>query len=216
MFAGLIREALATLSMRRAVFHSEADLQHELAVQIARIDSTVEIRLERPVRLPGVRPINLDMMLWRDREQYALELKYVTARLEATIGGEEFLLKSQSAQDLRRYDVLKDIARIEQLLEAGVVSGGMSVTITNDRSLWQEAKRSATVDGSFRLHHGRTVTGSLRWADHAAAGTVRGRDAALEIAGSYTIDWVTYAEIDAPRNGEFRMLIVEVKWALHN
>lgn len=209
-FAGLIREALGALSARRPVFHSEADLQHELAVQITRIDPSVEIRLERPVRLPGVRPMNLDVMLRRGSEQYALELKYVTAKLEVTVGGEEFLLKSQSAQDLRRYDILKDIARIEQLVEAGVVPGGMSVTITNDRSLWQEASRIATVDEAFRLHHGRTITGSLRWAGHAAAGTIRGREAALDIAGSYTLDWVEYAKIKAPRNGDFRMLIAEV------
>lgn len=209
-FAELIREALGVLAARRPVFHSEADLQHELAIQIARIDPDVSLRLERPVRLPDAKPINLDVMLRRGDQQYALELKYVTARLAVEVGGEEFLLKSQSAQDLRRYDILKDIVRIEQLIAAGAVSGGMSITITNDRSLWQTASRVATVDEAFRLHHGRVVTGSLGWAAHAAPGTIRGRENALEIAGTYSLEWVEYSQIDVPRNGNFRMLIAEV------
>lgn len=209
-FASLIREALSVLSARRPLFHSEADLQHELALQIVRLDPDVEVRLERPIRLPGARPINLDVMLQRGEQQYALELKYVTAKLDVTVGSEEFLLKSQAAQDLRRYDILKDITRVEQLVEAGIVLGGMSVTITNDRSLWQETRRMETVDQAFRLHHGRTVTGNLNWAETAAAGTVRGREATLNLTGSYTLDWVEYSEIPAPRNGEFRMLIVEI------
>lgn len=209
-FAELIREALGALAARRPIFQSEADLQHELAIQIARVDPDVSLRLERPVRLPDTKPINLDVMLRRGDQQYALELKYVTAQLAVEVGGEEFLLKSQSAQDLRRYDILKDIARIEQLIAAGVVSGGMSVTITNDRSLWQTASRAATNDEAFRLHNGRVVTGSLGWADHAAPGTIRGREKALEITGAYSLEWAEYSQIDAPRNGDFRMLIAEV------
>src|SRR5699024_4864158 len=100
----------------------------------------------------------------RDGLQYAVELKYITAKLELTLGDEEFLLKAQSAQDLRRYDILRDILRVESLVEAGVVAAGMSVTITNDRTLWRESLREGTVDAAFRLHHGRMVTGHLAWA----------------------------------------------------
>lgn len=209
-FACLVREALTALSERRPVFHSEADLQHELARQIISIDPEVEMRLERPVRLSGARPIYLDAMLRRDGKQYALELKYITSKLDVTIDGEEFLLKAQSAQDLSRYDILKDITRIERLVEAEVVSGGMSVNISNERSLWQEAHRSGTLDEAFRLDHGRTITGSLGWGDGVGVGTARGREAALNIAGSYTLDWVKYSEIEAPKNGDFRMLIAEI------
>lgn len=212
-FAELIREALRVLALRRPVFHSEADLQHELATQIARLDPGMDIRLERPIRLPGIRPINLDMMLRRDGEQYAVELKYITAKLEATIVDEEFSLKSQAAQDLRRYDILKDIVRIEQLVHAGIVVGGMSVAITNDRSLWKESSRAATVDEAFRLHSGRIVAGSLTWGGHAAAGTIRGREAALEIAGTYTLEWTDYSQVEAARNRIFKTLIAEVAQA---
>lgn len=206
----LVRAGLFELARRRPIFHSEADFQHELATQLTRSDSSVEIRLERPVRPPGPRVINLDMLLRRNGQQYAVELKYITAKLEYTLGDEEFLLKAQSAQDLRRYDILKDILRVESLVETGVVGAGMSVTITNDRTLWRESLREGTVDEAFRLHHGRTVTGDLAWAGHAAAGTIRGRESALSLAGSYLLDWEDYSQLDEARNGEFRMLIVEV------
>ncbi|WP_336992624.1 hypothetical protein [Leucobacter sp. VD1] len=206
----LVRTGLFELAKRRPIFHSEADFQYELATQLTRLDSSVEIRLEWPVRVPGTRVINLDMLLRLNGLQYAVELKYITAKLDVTIGDEAFLLKSQAAQDLRRYDILKDILRVESLVETGVVGAGMSVTITNDRTLWRETLREGTVDEAFRLHHGRIVTGDLAWADHAAAGTIRGREAALSLASSYLLDWEDYSQLDAARNGEFRMLIVEV------
>ncbi|WP_111721375.1 hypothetical protein [Homoserinimonas sp. OAct 916] len=209
-FGTLIRTALAELAARRPVFHSEADFQHELAVQIARLDRGVELRLERPVRVPGARPINLDILLRRGGVQYALELKYITARLEVSVGGEEFMLRSQSAQDLRRYDILKDVMRIETLIEAGVVAGGMSITISNDRGMWSETRKIGPIDAAFRLHHGRTLTGSLTWGSHAAPGTVRGREAALVLGGTYALEWSVYSQVNAPRNGDFRMLIAEV------
>ncbi|MHA3723627.1 hypothetical protein ACXR2T_07095 [Leucobacter sp. HY1910] len=186
-------------------------MQHELAVEISRLDPFLEVRLERPVRIAGARPINLDMMLLRDGYRFAVELKYITAKLEETINGEEFLLRAQAAQDLRRYDILKDIGRIEMLCAHNIVESGMSVTITNDRTLWIESTRTGTVDELFRLHHGRTVTGELGWRDHASPGTIRGREATLTLSGAYLLNWLQYSAVDAPRNGDFRMLIAEVK-----
>lgn len=48
----------------------------------------------------------------------ALELKYLCQRIEHEIDGETFALKPQGAQDIRRYDVLKDVGRMEQFLAA--------------------------------------------------------------------------------------------------
>lgn len=209
-FATLIREAVGELAHRRRVFHSEADLQHELAMQITRMDPTVAIRLERPVRNPGHPPVNLDMMLRRGDEQYAVELKYPTARLEATVDGETFLLTAQSAQDTRRYDILKDIARLENIVQSGIAVGGTSLTITNDNSFSLQG-RSGTSDEAFRLHCGRTVSGELRWSERTGAGTMRDREAAINLSGSYLLEWADYSHIEVPKNGDFQMLVVEVE-----
>lgn len=211
-FSTVVRSALAQLAERRPVFHSEADMQHELAVELSRMDSELKIRLERPVRLPGYRVMNVDLLLHTDHASFALELKYPTAKLEAQLGTEEFLLKPQAAQDIRRYEILSDISRLEALCAAGIVCGGMSVTITNDRTLWSESRRTDTVDHLFRLHHGRRVEGSLTWATTASSGTTRGREAGINLRGTYDINWVDYSKIDgASRNAEFRMLIAEVR-----
>lgn len=206
----VVRSALAQLSARRPLFHSEADFQHELAVEITRIDPSIAVRLERPIRIAEQRTINLDMMLERDGRRFAVELKYITAKLEGTVGGEEFVLRAQSAQDLRRYDILKDVQRIETLRLHGIVEAGLSVTVTNDQTLWNPSSRMGTVDEMFRLHHGRIVSGELSWLSHVSPGTIRGREEALTLSGSYLLEWIQYSQVDVPRNGDFRMLIAEV------
>lgn len=211
LFSTVMQSALSQLAERRPIFHSEADMQHELAVELSRMDPDLKIRLERPVRLPDHRVMNVDILLQRRDASFALELKYPTAKLEVRLGTEDFLLRAQAAQDIRRYEILKDIARIETLCAAGVVRAGMSVTITNDRTLWTESRRTNTVDHLFRLHHGRRVQGSLAWATHAGPGTTRGRESKIELAGTYDINWIEYSRIEnVARNTEFRMLIAEV------
>lgn len=209
-FPDLVQAAINLLTCRRPVYHSEADFQFELAWEIARLDSSVEIRLERPLRLPGAPTINLDVLLLRDGEAFPLELKYITARLEVVVAGEQFVLKGQGAQDLRRYDVFRDVSRVETLLENGVARQGMSVTITNDRTMWSDAPAIGRVDEAYRLHPGREVTGELVWASHAAAGTIRGRETPIVLRGKHTLNWVPYSKVEAPKNGEFRMLLLEV------
>lgn len=206
-----VREALDQLSKRRPVFHSEADLQHSLAVQLAEQHADAQVRLERPFRVPGIRTINLDLLLGLDGQQYAIELKYITAKLECEVADESFELASQSAQDLRRYDILKDLSRIEALQQAGLVAGGCSITLTNDASLWRESRKSDAIDSAFRLHHGRAIHGELAWSLHAAAGTIRSREAPLRLRGEYLIDWQPYSSVPAAsRNNEFRLLMLEV------
>ena len=51
----------------------------------------------------------LDLKFRSRTREYFLELKYKTRRLSTSIAGEEFVLRQQGAQDLGRYDFLKDI-----------------------------------------------------------------------------------------------------------
>ena len=55
--------------------------------------------------------MRLDLPVWRaDLSGYlALELKYLTAAWSGEVNGEQFGLVSQGAQDIRDYDVLKDV-----------------------------------------------------------------------------------------------------------
>lgn len=74
-------ELMLRLGRERAVFHSEADLQHAFAWEAHRMDPDLRIRLETHPE-PNVR---LDLLISRpdlDRHS-AIELKYLTAAWSA-------------------------------------------------------------------------------------------------------------------------------------
>lgn len=106
------------LRVRRPVFHSEADFQHALAWAAHQSNPSLHVRLEtRPA--PGMR---LDLLLSKPdiNEHLALELKYLTAAWAGAVDHEDFTSLSQAAQDIRAYDVVKDIQRVEQLAQTAV------------------------------------------------------------------------------------------------
>ena len=129
--------ALTALAERRPVFHSEADFQHELAWLVRERYSDVGVRLERPVPLKGERG-EVDIWLRERDGPTAVELKYWTRRLELTERGEIFALRDQSANDQRRYDIWKDVARIERLVDQQQAVSGYVIALTNDHLYWSE------------------------------------------------------------------------------
>src|SRR5206468_1234798 len=106
-----IDDLMACLAKRRPIFHSEADFQHELAWEARLRAPDVLVRLEQP--FPGRASGAIDLILRRGRVVHAIELKYLTAGFEGEHAAENFRLKNHGAQDIRRYDVCKDIERME-------------------------------------------------------------------------------------------------------
>ncbi len=192
---------LARLAEQRPVFHSEADFQFALAWRI-REETGQEVRLEYPV--PEER-MYLDISLPATRT--AIELKYWTRKLDVEMGGERFALKDQAAQDLGRYDFLKDIRRVEK------VGRGFAVALTNDRTYWNRSHLE-TVDAAFRLHEGRRIPASepLAWSPKAGKGTRKGREEPICLRGSYRLGWRDYGQplSDGGHVSQFRYLAVEV------
>ena len=202
-----IPHLLIDLAARRPVFHSEADLQHELAWHLREVYPNLQVRLEYPLARPSNAAI--DILIRNGGQEMALELKYLCQRVEHEIDGESFVLKPQGAQDIRRYDVLKDVGRMEQFLAARPPASAAVLVLSNDPSYWSGPKRDSSCDAAFALREGRTVTGVLDWADHAGQGTKRGREAAIALKGTYLMNWREYARIDG-RFGEFRFLYIPV------
>ena len=62
---------------------------------------------------------------WTCDERLAIELKYLTSAVRAEVPGEAFHLRTQAAQDLGRYDILKDLVRVERLVAAGLADRGI-------------------------------------------------------------------------------------------
>lgn len=198
--------ALSALSARRPVFHSERDFQHALAWQIQLSYPQAEIRLETRPR----RSVHLDMLIRLRGRRTAIELKYLVAALHAVIGEESFDLPHQSANDISRHDVIKDITRIEAALADGHADDGYVVVLSNDRSYWQPATRAETIDAAFRLDEERVLEGTLAWAARAGKGTTARRDIPLLLASRYTCHWRDYSEVSLAngRMALFRYLLI--------
>ena len=198
-----IRKALAALAERRPVFHREADFQFALAWEIQKHHPDIGVRLEYPVPLEGERGY-IDTWLQDSDGAAAIELKYWTRRAELAINGEDFKLKEQSAQDLGRYDLWKDVRRVERLIAGSHAVRGYVLAVSNDQNYWNQG-RPGTVDAAFRTHEGRDVSGTLAWSTRASAGTTKSREAPIELQGRYVTRWQPYS-----RGGAFRYLLLDI------
>ena len=198
---------MSNLARRRRVFHSEADFQHAFAWEFHSTIGDGDVRLEyRP--LPAER-VYLD--LWFPAIRVAVELKYFTRTLDIEDNGEQFTLLDQSAQDVRRYDYLKDIERLERITkQRSAVRTGFAILLTNDRTYWRRPSRPNTVDAAFRLHHGRQTTKTMDWSAQAAAGTTKGREKPICLRRTYELNWQDYVDVGTARNGQFRFLAVQI------
>ncbi len=207
-----LRSVLRDLAAERPLFHSEADFQHALAWLIHEQHPTARVRLEVPAVIAG-RRVHVDVWVTDADERLAIELKYFTLAVDAVVHGERFQLKNQGAQDLGRYDVLKDLTRVEVLVGDGVADRGLVILVTDDATYWGEPHpRSSPNYAAFRLGDGRALGGTLAWGPNTGAGTMAGREASLALAGSYVARWTDYADLTSviPRGGVFRYLLLEV------
>ncbi len=205
----IIVEALSTVATHRPLFHSEADFQHALAWELHQRLPDARIRLELPVAHNN-KLLHVDIWLVHQNNIVAIELKYKTRKLSIDVGGEQFTLLDQSAQDIGRYDFIKDTQRLEYLTHGRVGAIGYAILLTNDSSYWSTPRDYRSVDAAFRLHENRTLEGRLAWGAKAGAGTTRGREEAFELQGSYPLHWNDYSHPSAANYGRFRYLIVKV------
>jgi len=200
-------ELMASLARQRPIFHSEADFQHALAWHWKECSPSALVRLEYRLPLEGERSY---ADLWvRDADLTTyVELKYWTRALTVQVDHEPFTLVNQAAQDISRYDFIKDVERVERVVRSGHADRGFVVALTNDQGYWN-APRPGTVDAAFRLHEGRSLVGELAWAEHAGIGTTATRQRVLSLAQEYRCHWQPYSNLGVPR-GAFRYLLVEV------
>lgn len=200
-----VNELMNGLARDRPVFHSEADFQHALAWRIHAERLDARVRLERP---DPTERIYVD--LWLPTNEVAVELKYLTRRLDFEREGELFTLRNQGAQDIRRYDFLKDIQRLERLSNRTDVRAGFAILLTNDPLYWRPPRREGTVDAQFRLHDGRTVEGELAWSEEASSGTKEGREKPICLKDTYRLQWQDYWNGGDGASRQFRYLAVQI------
>lgn len=201
---------LAELAGLRPVFHSEADFQLALAWQVQQRDPSLLVRLEtRPA--PGVH-LDLAFASPRHGQTTAVELKYLTRAWVGDVDGERYELKDHGAQDVRAYDVVKDVARVERFLAGKPGANGAVVVFTNDPSYWRPAKEGDTSNAAaFRIGEGVELTGTRIWGPDTGLGTMKGRTSVLDVAGRYELHWTDYSRLHAGgRGSEFRQLVIPI------
>ncbi len=162
---------MTSLAAARPIFHSEADFQHAFAWQVHLMYPDARIRLEvRPD--PAVREA-VDMLCRVSGSRIAIEFKYLVRGLEALVDDEYFRLRDQGAQPLSRYDVVKDLERLERCCADDRADVGYAVVLSNDPLIWSPG-RAGSIDEAFRVQDGAVLSGTVGWAPHAGPGTMRG------------------------------------------
>ncbi|MCA0757028.1 hypothetical protein KP806_18360 [Paenibacillus sp. N4] len=205
-----IQAVLQALANKRPIFHNEADFQHALAWELRELYQ-YEIRLERRIELNNGQRTYIDVLAEKNGQKVAIELKYKMKAFQCNVGDEEFSLLNQGAHDIGRYDILKDLQRLEAIVGNELAAEGYLVLLTNDVSYYAEPLVTrATVDQEFRIHQGRRIHGLLSWGERAGAGTMKGREAAIAIKGQYEMEWLDYSILDHSAQGTIRALIVHV------
>ena len=189
-----VAATLQRLSATRPLFHSEADFQHALAWQLHLDHPDLRIRPEY-CPAPDERARADVWTVHPTRAiRTALELKHLVRAVDTTIEGERFVLRNQGAHDISRYDVIKDVTRVERWVRDGLADRGYVIVLSNDAGYWTRSERD-TIDKAFRWHQGRVLQGVCAWHDRAGAGT-RGRSDPLSISGTYTLRWEPYSTIE--------------------
>lgn len=204
-----LRSLLQILAGDRPVFHSEADFQFALGWLIKQAHRDAVIRLEYKPAYTERRGY-LDIWVKRGEAIDAIEVKYWKRALKIEVGGEQFDLASQGAQDLARYDFFSDLARIEGMVGASAQISGHVLALTNDPSYWTVPRFPRdTFDRAFRTHEGLAVTGELAWSI-GVGGTSKGRERSLVLARRHELGWADYSTVSPGPAGTFRYLLADV------
>lgn len=199
-----IVRVLESLAINRPLFHSEADFQHALAWEIHQQSSNHSIRLERKPPHKKTARVYIDLWVANKESAIAIELKYKTRGLSLEHEGEIFDLLNQSAQDCGRYDFCKDIQRLEAVVSEQPNIICYAIFLSNDTAYWNEPRKDQPADLNFRIHHGKTLSGELKWGSHASQGTKRGREDSISIKGTYDLAWKQFSQ-------RFRYLLVKIE-----
>ncbi len=204
-----IERCVLALAQKRKAFHAEADFQFALSWEIQTQYPDAHIRLE--YHMKNFPNMHIDIMVFVDDEYIPIELKYKTAKLTTVIDGEPYNLKNHGAQDLGKYDYLKDVQRLELLAkETDGYHKGYAIWLTNDPSYLSAPKRANTVYEQFSVHDGAVKHGTMCWLPHASLGTIRNRETPITLANTYTIKWKPYSSIECAK-GNFYYAIIPVE-----
>jgi len=226
----VIKELIGKLSAKGIIFDSEDDFKFSLAWLIKeKYGERAEVRLEKRMSYnngPKGNKVNerLDIFIklqnGNSSKSIGIELKYYTSALECK--GKGVNLTSQGAENLRSYDALRDIERLERFKNEGKIDEGFAIWLTNDKRYWKCRKRSEEVEGKkreepdyydFRICEGRPINGeTLTWKKSNGNESKGKRKCPIKIIGKYTIHWDEYNVRcdEVSKNSTFKFAIIKI------
>ena len=211
-----LNNVITLLSRERPLFHNEKDFQFSLAWKFQQLNPGLSVRLEKAFSGNGGDSEYLDLFVSDGKNtEIGIELKYITALLVTKQKGELFSLKTHSANDIRCYDSLKDLERVERLVANEQISHGYTIWLSNVDGFWNGQLNGSLYD-EFKIFEGRKINGTLNWKTGVGIGTIKNRDKPINIKGTYDIKWTEYSNlVPAPSvqpysKGEFKYCIIEV------
>lgn len=223
----IIINALQQLANNNRVFCSEAEFQFALSQKIQSLLPNAVIVLEKAIAVyNGAYNINyyVDIVIKDNNQYHYIELKYQTSECNAkdAFGG-TMVLKNQAAEDLMRYDYLKDILRLYDIAinHPARFGGGFAILLSNDKLMYKAPPiYRNTLDYQFRIHDRRGVIkdpypipGKVTWksmrSDHW---TKKGERSLVFTLPTISTNWDTYLQfVDINgKNQDFKYLINEV------
>lgn len=127
------------------------------------------------------------------------------------VDSERYELKDHGAQDVRAYDVVKDIERVERFISGNDGADGAVVVLTNDSAYWRAPKAVDTANAAaFRLGEGVVLSGRRAWGPNTG-GTSKGREKVLDLVGRYELHWADYTVLPGGgRASAFRQLVIPI------
>ena len=212
-----LKTHLESLAQRRPIFHSEADFQHELALELSRAGYGVRLEVPHSVLLGGVSvAVELDLRVVdpQSRKQTAIELKYAKAATRIVLGGESFSLKNTAGTNLSRFDCLADFQRVGRLVETQQADVGFALFLTNAPTFWEDDVGITDNQArQFSIHAGRTFAAgeALDWVpvNPKTSSVTKKRLSPYSpviIPRAARCMWTDYSAIPAP-NGTLRYLL---------
>jgi hypothetical protein len=203
-----LNQLMKELSVQRPVFHSECDLQHELAMLLSKREQPAKIRLERPYHLDsGVYYIDIYI---ETTQRIGIELKYKTKSLNTKIDGEVFEIKHHAAVGGARFDFIKDIERLEGLKAKGHIDVGFALLLTNDKALFDKHGNSHRQKELY-LHEECILKGTIKFnGEYTEKSIGRHRLKPIVLNSFYNLHWHHYSKNGEKQEWGFKYLVIQV------
>lgn len=185
------------------LFVSERNLQSEFILEAKSLYPSCELYPEYAVTIGG-KTCHIDLLIKDMDEEEVVEFKYVVGggKINLAYGG-TYTLKKQAAINIRRYQIYKDIERLEELKSSKGITGYVCL-ITNMKGFWNGSPRTKKAK-DFELKDGTVINAGK----HGFSGTsaLSKTYHSISLKGKYRIKYDDYC---TSYGDEYKSLVIKV------